>query len=338
MPMETNISFVIPVFRNEGSVGPTYAQITGMLAASFPTYSYQIIFVNDGSDDGSLEQLLALRAQDPNVEILSFSRNFGQVPAIVAGLREAQGDATVVMSADLQDPVELIRDMIISWREEAQIVICHRTSREDSLLANLSSKFFYGLISFSNPNMPKGGFDFVLLGKKPREVMASMRERNRFFQGDILWLGFPIKFIPYHRNKRTLGKSQWTFFKKIKYFIDGFLSTSYLSIRLMSLLGATVASAGFAYAVLIIFLRLVYDIAPKGFAPIMVLILVLGGITMLMLGIIGEYVWRIYDETRGRPLYIVNDRFSDQEPSDSLSRCAEERAHHSCWVPVRSHT
>jgi dolichol-phosphate mannosyltransferase len=150
--------------------------------------------------------------------------------------------------------------------------------------------------------------DFVLLGKKPREVMASMVERNRFFQGDILWLGFPIKFIPYHRNKRVHGKSQWTLFKKIKYFIDGFLSTSYLSIRLMSLLGASVAAIGFAYAALIVFLKIVYDISPKGIAPIMVLILVLGGITMLMLGIIGEYVWRIYDETRGRPLYIINER------------------------------
>jgi glycosyltransferase involved in cell wall biosynthesis len=306
--MSANISFVIPVFRNEGSVRPTYVQITGMLTSNFPSYTYQIVFVNDGSDDNSLQELLALRDEDPRVEILSFSRNFGQVPAIIAGLREARGDATVVMSADLQDPVELIRDMILSWRKDAEVVVCHRISRDDSLLANISSKFFYGLISISNPNMPKGGFDFVLLGKKPREVMASMVERNRFFQGDILWLGFPIKFIPYHRNKRVHGKSQWTLFKKIKYFIDGFLSTSYLSIRLMSLLGASVAAIGFAYAALIVFLKIVYDISPKGIAPIMVLILVLGGITMLMLGIIGEYVWRIYDETRGRPLYIINER------------------------------
>jgi glycosyltransferase involved in cell wall biosynthesis len=309
--METNISFVIPVFRNEGSVRPTYVQITGMLAARFPSYSYQLIFVNDGSDDNSLQELLALRAEDAKVEIVSFSRNFGQVPAIIAGLREARGDATVVMSADLQDPVDLIRDMIVSWQEEAEIVVCHRISREDSLLANLSSKFFYRLISFSNPNMPKGGFDFVLLGKTPRHVMASMRERNRFFQGDILWLGFPIKFIPYHRNKRTIGKSQWTLFKKVKYFIDGFLSTSYLSIRLMSLLGVGIASAGFAYAILLTILKLAYDISPTGIAPIMILLLVLGGTTMLMLGIIGEYVWRIYDETRSRPLYIVEEKFGE---------------------------
>jgi dolichol-phosphate mannosyltransferase len=222
------------------------------------------------------------------------------------------------MSADLQDPVELIRDMILNWRSGIDVVIGHRISREDTWGARATSKIFYNLIKISNARMPSGGFDFVLLGRKPRQVLAKLNDRNRFFQGDVLWLGFPVKLIPYHRQKRVHGTSQWTLVKKLKYFIDGYLSTSYVSIRMMSLLGGITASVGFAYATLIVFLKLVYDISPKGIAPIMILVLVLGGITMLMLGIIGEYVWRIYDEVRGRPLYIIRDRFPDYDECSTL--------------------
>lgn len=303
------VSFVIPVFRNRGTIRATYAQITTMMAESYPDFDYQFVLIDDGSDDGSLEEILALRSEDPRVNALSFSRNFGQVPAIVAGLRVANGDVTVVMSADLQDPVRLIADMIREWLDGNQVVICYRAGREDSFIAEYTSRAFYSLIRISNPRMPSGGFDFVLLDRQPRQILADLRERNRFFQGDILWLGFRTQFIPYHRQRRTVGKSQWTLSKKVKYFIDGLLNTSYLPIRFMSLLGVLTSLSGFIYAAVIIYARLTNHYPFQGWAPLMVIILVLCGIIMTMLGIIGEYIWRIYDESRNRPSYIIRERF-----------------------------
>jgi dolichol-phosphate mannosyltransferase len=162
-------------------------------------------------------------------------------------------------------------------------------------------------MKIANPKMPEGGFDYVLLDRKPLDVFAEIDERNRFFQGDILWMGFNIKFIPYKRQKRTIGKSQWNFSKKLKYFIDGSLNTSYLPIRFMSIIGITTAILGFIYALIVAYARLINKVPFKGYAPIVILLLIIGGLIMIMLGIIGEYLWRVYDESRKRPVYIVKD-------------------------------
>lgn len=307
------ISFVIPVFRNEGSILPTYDVLRALLTKL--STDYEFVFVNDGSDDGSLGQLLSLHEADEKVKVLSFSRNFGQVAAVIAGLKEVTGDAVVVMSADLQEPVSLIEDMVAKWQAGNDIVICHRIDREDGFIANNASRMFYKLMKYANPTMPKGGFDFVLIGRKPLEALNQLDERNRFFQGDILWLGFSTVFIPYSRLKRTIGKSQWTLSKKLKYFIDGLLNTSYIPIRLMSLLGMCFSVFGFLYALVIVYNRIINNTPFVGWAPIMITILIVGGLIMLMLGIIGEYVWRTYDETRKRPLYIIKDKFSKDEKS-----------------------
>jgi polyisoprenyl-phosphate glycosyltransferase len=309
MDTTTTLTFVIPVYRNRGTIRATCTQIVEMLRTSLPGVDYQFVLVDDGSDDGSLEEILEARRLDPKVEYLSFSRNFGQVPAIIAGLREARGDAVVILSADLQDPVHLIADMIAAWRAGNQIVVCYRIAREDTAAARFTSWAFYNLIRLSNPRMPSGGFDYILLDRRPAAVLAELRERNRFLQGDVLWLGFRTQFIPYERQRRTVGRSQWTLWKKVKYFIDGLLSTSYLPIRFMSLLGIVTALAGFLYALVVVFLRLTNRQPYIGYAPLMTALLVIGGLIMVMLGIIGEYVWRIYDETRARPSYIIKDRY-----------------------------
>jgi len=307
------ISFVIPVFRNEGSIVPTYNLLRELLDKLQADYDF--VFVNDGSDDGSLTELLQLHNNDRKVKVISFSRNFGQVAAVVAGLKEAAGDAVVVMSADLQEPVALIEDMVSKWQSGNDIVICHRIDREDGIIANTTSRFFYSLMKYANPRMPKGGFDFVLIGRKPLEALNQLDERNRFFQGDILWLGFSTVFLPYSRLKRTVGKSQWTLAKKLKYFVDGLLNTSYIPIRLMSLLGMCFSVFGFLYALVIVYNRFINNTPFIGWAPIMITILIVGGLIMFMLGIIGEYVWRTYDETRKRPLYIIKDKFARNEES-----------------------
>ncbi|MFO0910708.1 MAG: glycosyltransferase family 2 protein [Isosphaeraceae bacterium] len=321
------ISFVIPVYRNRGTLRATYEQVVEMLRQALPDLGYQFVFIDDGSDDGSLDEILDLRASDPRVTCLNFSRNFGQVPAIVAGLREAGGDAVVILSADLQDPVALIEEMIRQWKAGAQVVVCYRIAREDSFAARITSRIFYRLIRYSVPNMPAGGFDFVLLDRQPARVMAELRDRNRFFQGDVLWLGFRTHFIPYERRKREVGRSQWTFWKKLKYFIDGLISTSYLPIRFMSLVGTLTALAGFAYALLVVYLRLIHETPFQGYAPIMIVLLIVGGLIMTMLGVIGEYVWRIYDETRGRPPYIVRRRFDSSVDDESAEPASAATRH-----------
>jgi dolichol-phosphate mannosyltransferase len=305
----STISFVIPVYRNRGSLRATYDQVAGLMRGQFPALDYEFVFVDDGSDDGSLGEILALREADPRVKALALSRNFGQLQATIAGLRQARGDACVIMSADLQDPVQLIGEMIREWQAGNRIVIGYRVAREDGLAARLTSRLFYGLVHLSNPDMPTGGFDFVLMDREPYRIFAALRDRNRFFQGDVLWLGFPTKFLPYERLRRPVGKSQWTVSKKVKYFIDGILDSSYLPIRAMSVIGTLTALAGFGYALVVVVLRLTNRVPYIGYAPIMVSLLVIGGLIMTMLGVIGEYLWRIYDEARGRPLYIVKDRY-----------------------------
>jgi glycosyltransferase involved in cell wall biosynthesis len=305
------ISFVVPVFRNAGSLEPSYQRIKDLLLRM--GYAWEIVFVNDGSDDNSLPELIALNEQDSNVKVISFSRNFGQVAAITAGFRAASGECCVLMSADLQDPIEKAEEMIRKWEAGTEIAICYRADREDSLFARMTSAFFYRLIKVALPKMPEGGFDFLLLDKKVLAEYNKLDERNRFFQGDILWLGFNVTFIPYSRQKRTIGKSQWSFSKKLKYFIDGLLNTSYIPIRLMSVFGLVTALSGFLYALIIIYARLIEDVPFSGWAPIMILILIIGGVIMLMLGIIGEYLWRSYDESRKRPLYIVDQKIGIRE-------------------------
>lgn len=303
------ISFVIPVFRNEGSIKITWSKIVDLFKVKLIQLEVEFVLVNDGSDDGSWKEICSIAANDSRVKALSFSRNFGQVPAMIAGARHASGDAAVIMSADLQDPVELIDDMINAWHEgKSDIVICYRTDREDSVPAKITSAIFYRFMKIANPKMPEGGFDFVLLDRKPLDVFASIDERNRFFQGDILWMGFNIKFLPYKRLKRKIGKSQWSFSKKLKYFIDGSLNTSYIPIRFMSMFGITTALIGFIYALFVVYARLINKVPFKGYAPIVILLLIIGGLIMIMLGIIGEYVWRVYDEARKRPVYIVKER------------------------------
>lgn len=303
------ISFVIPVYRNERAISLTYEKIRGALARELSGYDYELLFVDDGSDDGSLAELLRLREGDSRVRIISFTRNFGQMAAILAGLDRAAGDVVLHLSADLQDPVELIPRMVRDYEAGSELVIAHRAERQDNWTARVTSRLFYGIIRLSIPQLPAGGFDYVLMSRRVVDSFNRIDVRNRFFQGDLLWLGYKTTFIPYARAKRTIGRSQYTFSKRLKNSLDAILDSSYLPIRFISAMGALVALGGFLYAVDIAYWRLTHGLAFPGQAPIMILILVIGGVLMLMLGIVGEYVWRIYDEVKRKPNYIVREVF-----------------------------
>ncbi|HWI17193.1 MAG TPA: glycosyltransferase family 2 protein [Vicinamibacterales bacterium] len=311
MSARQTISFVIPVYRNERAITLTYQKIKGALASDLTAYDYEFVFVDDGSDDGSLEELLGLRRDDDRVKIVSFTRNFGQMAAILAGLKNATGDVILHLSADLQDPVELIPKMVRDHEGGAELVIGHRVEREDKWTSRITSRIFYRIVRMSFPSMPAGGFDFVLMARRVVDAFNRIEVRNRFFQGDLLWLGYKTSFIPYTRAKRTIGRSQYTFAKRLKNSLDAILDSSYLPIRFISVAGAVTAFLGFLYALNITYWYFTHGTPFAGWAPIMILLLIIGGVMMVMLGIIGEYIWRIYDEVKKKPNYIVREFYGE---------------------------
>jgi dolichol-phosphate mannosyltransferase len=303
------ISFVVAVYHNEGAISKTHDKIQSVFANELTEYDYEIIFVDDGSKDGSLREILNLKEQNPQVKAITFTRNFGQMAAMLAGFKEATGDAIINISADLQDPVELIPQMVDKWRGGSEIVICYRTDRSDNLLAKLFSRLAYGVLRISLPQIPPGGFDFVLMDRKVMDEFNAIDVRHRFFQGDLLWTGYRTSFIPYVRLKRTIGKSQYNIGKKLKNFLDAILDASYLPIRFISLVGLITSALGVLYSVTIVISWLRGETPFTGWAPIMIVVLMVGGLIMVMLGVIGEYVWRINEEVRKRPNYVVRDKF-----------------------------
>ncbi|MEO6138036.1 MAG: glycosyltransferase family 2 protein [Luteimonas sp.] len=309
IPARQTISFVVAVYRNAGAITPTYEKIRSVFAESLNAYDYEIVFVDDGSDDGSLQEILDLREHDQRIKAITFTRNFGQMSAMLAGLAQASGAGTINISADLQDPVELIPQMVGKWREGAEIVVCYRTDRSDTLSAKVFSRFAYGALRLAIPEIPPGGFDFVLMDRKALDEFNAIDVRNRFFQGDLLWTGYRTSFIPYVRLKRTIGKSQYNLRKKLKNFLDAFLDASYLPIRFISLAGIVTATVGLLYSLTIVYAWLRGDTPFAGWAPLMIVVLLVGGLIMFMLGIIGEYIWRIYDEVRKKPNYIVREKY-----------------------------
>jgi polyisoprenyl-phosphate glycosyltransferase len=303
------ITFVVAVYRNEGAISKTYENIKAVFETALTGDEYEVVFVDDGSDDGSLQEILSLRKNDSCVKAITFTRNFGQMAAILAGLKEASGDAVINISADLQDPIDLIPQMVQEWKQGAELVICYRTDRSDTLAAKLFSRFAYGALRLSIPQIPPGGFDFFLMDRKAVEEFNAIDVRNRFLQGDLLWTGYRTSFIPYVRLKRVIGKSQYTFGKKLKNFIDAFLDASYLPIRFISLLGVITSALGVLYSMTIVYSWLRGETPFTGWAPLMIVILLVSGLIMVMLGIIGEYVWRINEEVRKKPNYVIRDKF-----------------------------
>jgi polyisoprenyl-phosphate glycosyltransferase len=305
-------SCVIPVYFNEGALTKTFNELKERVIDANYGYTAEIIFVDDGSGDGSLNELLILREQNPGlVKIVKFTRNFGQVNALMAGFSQAKGRCVIAMSADGQDPVDLINEMIKShFDEHYEVVICHREERDESFFRKLTSQLFYSLVrrlSFSN--MPEGGFDYFLLGRRAVQTLLRNAESHAFLQGQILWMGFSIKCLSYCRKKREIGKSRWTLGKKFSYLLDGVMGYSFMPIRLMSIAGAIIALTGFLYAVFIITKMMIWGSVIQGWSALMVVTLFLGGVQLLMLGVIGEYMWRTLAQARKRDAYLIDEIF-----------------------------
>lgn len=309
-------TIVIPVYFNEGCLTTVMGMLYDEVVMGNRQYNAEVIFVDDGSGDGSLAELISIQKSYPKiVKIIKFTRNFGQASAQVAGYRHAKGQCVISMSADGQDPVNLINELLKGYFEEGhEIVVCTRTGRDESFFRSITSRFFYYLMKkMTFKNIPLGGFDFFLLGPRALKVFLDNLDPHYFGQGLILWTGFKPKFIGYHRRERITGKSQYTLGKKITFLIDGLLSFSYLPLRLSSCVGIALAGIGFVYAMLVFWGTLIYGNPVKGWAPIIIVVLIVGGFQLVMLGIIGEYLWRTLAQVRNRDMFVIDKVYEPVE-------------------------
>ncbi len=301
------ISIVTPVYHNAASL-PDLLACFQRLAARSPADEFEFVFVDDGSRDDSFAVLTALAAGDARVQVIKLSRNFGANPAVLAGLSYARGDAVAVIAADLQDPPELIHDMLALWRAGKKVVLAAREGRDDPGASALLANTFYALFRrFAIKSMPRQGFDFFLIDRQVCALITQIQENNAYLMGLILWLGFDPAVVHYHRRARDprYGHSMWTFVKKLKYFTDSFVAFSYAPVRLATLVGLALGFLGLLYAALIVINHLLFGINAEGWSSLMVVLLVVSGAQMFMIGVLGEYLWRTLDETRRRPRFIV---------------------------------
>jgi dolichol-phosphate mannosyltransferase len=315
------VSLVVPVYHNAGSL-PDLLSRFQQLAARNSGDRFEFVFVDDGSQDESLNVLQQLQSQESRVRIVKLSRNFGSNAAISAGLSQATGEAVAVIAADLQDPPELIHEMLVKWRSGHRVVLAARESRDDPGLTALFADCFYSLFRrFAIKTMPRHGFDFFLIDRKVCDLINGIQESNPYLMGLILWLGFEPVVLPYHRQVREVryGRSMWTVARKIKYFIDSFAAFSYVPIRLASLIGISLSVIGLLYAAFVVGARLFFQIHSDGWASLMVVLLVVSGVQMTMTGILGEYLWRNLEETRKRPRFVV-DQLMEAVSSEKRSQ------------------
>jgi len=319
-------SIVVPVYHNATSLPDLLVEIQ-KVADKNPSDEFEFIFVDDGSGDNSFEVLTTLGESEPRMRVVKLSRNFGSNPAIMAGLSQAKGDAVAAIAADLQDPPELIHEMIDLWRDDNKVVIAARRDREDPFPTSLLADTFYKLFRrHAIKTMPERGFDFFLIDQQVCELINEIQENNAYLMGLILWLGFDPYVLYYDRQAREekYGQSMWTLAKKLKYFVDSFVAFSYFPIRLASGLGMIFSLLGLLYAVWVIVARLFLGIEAEGWASLMVIVLIAAGVQMLILGIIGEYMWRNLDETRRRPRFIIEKIIEHKQQQKQLDELNED--------------
>lgn len=314
----TRCSAILPCFNEADNVGPVYQRLARMAGETGDEWEF--LFVDDHSTDGTPEALKNLAQSDPRVKSVRFARNFGSHAAIAAGLAYATGDAAVILAADGQDPPEDVPRMLEKWREGYRVVWAVRAAREDSPLVKAASRLYWGLMRrIALPTSPPAGADMLLVDRRVIEVVNSMHERNTSILGVVLWTGFEQAFVEYTKQARLSGATKWTLAKKVKLAVDSVVSFSYVPIRWMSALGFTTATLGFLYAATVILRALLIRELPQGWSSLMAVVLLTSGVQMMMLGMLGEYLWRALDEARSRPRYLV-DRTLNLEPSRGDSR------------------
>ena len=301
-------SIVVPVYYNELNLPDTVPQLLA-LEPALGGMRLELVFVDDGSGDRSLEVLREQQRLHPErITVVKLTRNFGSMSAILAGFTAARGDCVGMIAADLQDPPELFVEMVQEWARGTKAVFAVRADREESFSQKAFANTYYALIRrFALKDYPAGGFDFFLIDRQVVDEVLRISEKNTNLMSLIFWLGFRPVMLPYVRRARKAGKSRWTLSKKLKLFIDSFVSFSYVPIRTLSMTGFLVAFAAFVYAGVVLYQRLIHNIPVKGYAPMVILLALFSGVQMAMLGVLGEYLWRALDETRRRPAFVIDE-------------------------------
>src|ERR1700704_1383350 len=324
----TRLSVVAPVYDEEELV----EEFVTRACAAVADYEFELVIVNDGSSDRTPELLDRMAAADPRVRVIHLSRNFGHQAALTAGLEHAVGDVVAMIDADLQDPPELIPDMIAQWSQGADVVYAVRKQREGETAFKLATaSWFYKLFDkLAQVDLEPNSGDFRLLDRRALDALLSMTERSRFLRGMTVWVGFTQTAVPYERDARTAGETKYTLRKMLRFSLDAIASFSHLPLQLATYVGLLSAGVAFIAIPVVIGLR-IFDSYLPGFSSITIAILLLGGIQLIALGVIGEYVGRIYDEVKPRPLYIVREERN--APAETVGPVASARAGLSARVP-----
>lgn len=301
------LSIVIPVYYNEENLIPLYEDIKSKII-DIIDFDYEIVMVDDGSGDKSYEVMKQLRQKDENIHIYRLSRNFGSHAAILCGLSKCTGDCAVVKAADLQEPTQLILQMYEKWKAGANVVLAVRDGRDEGKSQTFFANMYYGMIrKFILSNMPKQGFDVYLIDRKVIDVLMALDEKNSALTGQILWSGFKTDTVSYHRLAREIGKSRWTLKKKVRLVSDTLYSFSVLPIKIVTIVGMLSLIGGIIWAIVELICKLAGMIDVSGWTTLFIFNLMSFGIIMFSVGILGEYIWRIFDVSRDRPAYIVED-------------------------------
>lgn len=301
------VSVVVPVYYNELNLIPLYNDLKDKFIAKID-YSYELVFVNDGSDDKSYEVMKELALKDKNIKIISLSRNFGSHAAILCGISKCTGDCAVVKAADLQEPTEIILEMVESWRNGNNVVLAVRDGRDEKKSQTFFSNLYYKMVQKSIfPQMPDEGFDVYLVDRKVINVLNSLDEKNSALTGQILWSGFKTGKVYYRRLAREIGTSKWTLKKKIKLVMDTFFSFSTLPIKMVLTLGTISMFIAIVWALVALISKLIGNVPVSGWTSLFIFNVFSFGIIMFTLGILGEYLWRTFDASRNRPPYIIEE-------------------------------
>jgi glycosyltransferase involved in cell wall biosynthesis len=306
-PME--LSIIAPMYNEESNIDYFFETIIPVLTQL--GLEYEIICINDGSNDSTLEKLLTHHQNNPQIKIINFSRNFGKEIALTAGLHHASGQAIIPIDTDLQDPPELIAEMIEKWREGYDVVYAVRRQRlgESSLKCFTANAFYRFINAISDTPIPRDTGDFRLFDCKVVKELNRIPERTRFMKGLFAWVGFKQVGIEYDRQPRYRGKTKWNYWKLWNFALDGITLFSTLPLRLWSYVGIIISLFSFGYASFLILRTIIHGKDVPGYASIMVAVLFLGGLQLISLGVIGEYLGRVYAETKKRPLYIINESY-----------------------------
>jgi glycosyltransferase involved in cell wall biosynthesis len=306
MEEETMITVIIPAYNEAGNIEPITRRISEQLKTSG---SFEILFVDDGSTDTTLEEIKRMAKNENRVKYISFSRNFGHQKALKAGLDHANGDCTITMDADLQHPPELIKTLLDNWKEGYDVVYTVRKDTEDiGWMKKFASAMFYKIVNrISDVDIPLGAADFRLLDKKVVSELKQFKENWLFIRGLVSWLGFKQVGIEYHAEKRHTGRSKYSLSKMVSFSIQGITSFSILPLRVSIIFGLLISMGAFVYAVYALYAKYIMKVAIVGWTSILISVLFLGGIQLIFLGVIGEYLGKMFIETKNRPNYIIKE-------------------------------